>query len=637
MSFSASSRFARLLPWLAVAILALATAGSWASFSEPEPRHSTAEFWKVGKSVPIGVARGRAKFQVPSSGPRSECLVVVSALAANRGTFPIEMSARSVEEASPPALAVDEPGPARTIAPRAAAWPVSAPIAPITNDVSSLPAPPYERPFSMLVRDGDPSSASNYATVKGVLRGYGKTIQVYVAEEDIPSTDPELVKDLIITFDDRVHPLSARDFGVARDIDGDGRFTILISGWLGHLGGGRLPVDGFVRVADLDPAYRAPFGNQCDMMYLNASLKPGPHVRTVVAHEYMHAVIFSCKMNSHPLSNGPIREEEGWLDEAIAHLAEDVHGFSSSNIDYRVSAFLSNPEQYQLVVDDYYAANLFRSHGNRGSTYLFLRYCADRQGPDLLRALISSSRSGIANLESATGSSFASLYRRWSVATFLSGLDADADADQPDDASEPYRTVNLRSPREELDFTGPRFQRMSPDRGHERFHVASTASHYVIVDGARAGGVEIEVSGPPEADMQVTVVPLGDDHARLDLSIVRSRAKGGDLLVTAAIKERDGVPVRLSALSWEPLVPAANPHAGDSHRGRLDMLGVAASFGTSAIPAGGELRSKPIRLPGVTRQSGPIVVKVIGTDARGRRIAAWADLNDAPAGLEIEP
>ncbi len=34
-------------------------------------------------------------------------------------------------------------------------------------------------------------------------------------------------------------------------------------------------------------------------------------------------------------------DEEGWLDEAMGHLAEDLNGFSMSNIDYRVSAFLT--------------------------------------------------------------------------------------------------------------------------------------------------------------------------------------------------------------------------------------------------------------------------------------------------------
>ncbi len=42
------------------------------------------------------------------------------------------------------------------------------------------------------------------------------------------------------------------------------------------------------------------------------------------------------------------------------------------------------------MVDDYYAADLFRSHGSRGSTYLFLRWCADRYGMDLVTRLVQS-------------------------------------------------------------------------------------------------------------------------------------------------------------------------------------------------------------------------------------------------------
>ena len=87
---------------------------------------------------------------------------------------------------------------------------------------------------------------------------------------------------------------------------------------------------------------------------------------------------------------GLFRKRKAGSTKRLRSLAEDCCGFSTSNIDYRVSAFLARPERYQLVVDDYYAADLFRSHGNRGSTYLFLRWCADRYGPGLLPALVSS-------------------------------------------------------------------------------------------------------------------------------------------------------------------------------------------------------------------------------------------------------
>ena len=120
-------------------------------------------------------------------------------------------------------------------------------------------------------------------------------------------------------------------------------------------------------------------------------------------------------------------------------MAEDMHAFSTSNIDYRISAFLSCPQRYQLVVDDYYAADLFRSHGNRGSTYLFLRWCVDRYGPELLPALLHSQQKGAANLEVATGSTFGDLYRRWSLAIFQSGLDP------TDETGSNERTASRRS------------------------------------------------------------------------------------------------------------------------------------------------------------------------------------------------
>ena len=107
--------------------------------------------------------------------------------------------------------------------------------------------------------------------------------------------DRLLLEDLVTTFDDQIVPVAARSVGLAHDIDGDGRFTVLISSWLGRLGNGRHAVDGFVRVTDLDPLYSPPFGNRCDMMYLSTGLKPGPHLRTIMAHEYMHAVVFSQK------------------------------------------------------------------------------------------------------------------------------------------------------------------------------------------------------------------------------------------------------------------------------------------------------------------------------------------------------
>ncbi|HZW32183.1 MAG TPA: hypothetical protein VFF52_15840 [Isosphaeraceae bacterium] len=603
------------LPARVVAAALLLLAGGWIAGARPRRLGAGATCWSPGVARAVAVHGGRALFRVPTAAPTSETLVVVSALTRASGPYPLRLSARPVDRAEEPAPAGDPP----PAVPPQAAPELPSPSAPGHG------LPPREQVFHMLVRPGDLASPSNYAPIRSVLKAVGRRVQVYVARADADRVGDDLLEDLIVTFDDRIHPVAAGCFGTARDVDGDGRFTILLSSDLDHLGGGRHAVDGFVKGADLDSSVPAPFGNHCDMMYLNTALRAGPYLRTIVAHEYMHAVVASQKRLRPAGTAGDCLEEEGWLDEAMAHLAEDFHGFATSNIDYRVSAFLSCPERYQLVVEDYFAADLLRSHGHRGSTYLFLRWCVDRYGPGLLPALVRSDRRGIDNLEAATGSRFADLYRRWSLALFRSGMDPMSA--RPAAGDDGYRGLNLRAPYGEWELAGPRYGRVIPGGPAECWQAAGTSSHFVLVQGSAAGAVEIEVVGPAEAQVQVTALPLEADRPRLDLALETTRAADGSLGIRARVAERHGVAVRLSGLSWERQTPGPNPHASDFRPGRLDQIGVAAAFGTAAVPAGGELTSGPIPLTGISDQTGQLVIKVLGTDPRGRPVSAWAELN----------
>ncbi len=413
--------------------------------------------------------------------------------------------------------------------------------------------PPWpSRRFSLLVRDGDVASASNYLGVDARLAGVGNRVQVYVDAKDEGSLAPGFVAEVVATFDERVYPLAERRFGTAADVDGDGRFTIFVSSWLTRLAGGRYKVDGFVRGADFDRSVETPFGNRSDMMYLSAALRPGPHLKTVLAHEYAHAVVFSRRAFPNGLQERPRPEEEGWLDEGLAHLVEDAHGFSRTNLDYRVSAFLSRPEKYRLVVEDYYAADLFRSHGNRGGAYLFLRWCVDRHGEGVLDRLIRSDLRGVANLEAATGRPFAALYREWTTALFLSGLDPSADAA----VAGQYRSLDPRGTIEDWVLAGPRSARVKPDGPKDEWSAAGTSTHYAIVEGSDRGAIHVKVDGPPSAQLQVTVVPLPDDLGGLDLEIRPTPGGDGAVAVRARVASRGSTPVRLGAIAWEPLVPA---------------------------------------------------------------------------------
>ncbi len=574
------------------------------------PAKAVEPTWSVGRSISIRVNEGRAEADIPCRQQSSKTLVIVSALTTKPGPFAVSLSAMARDSAQ--RVETVDDGPTRVI--------VVPPQFSLPAPTPSVVSPPSVRAFHLLVRDGDPASLSNYDRVEAKLAAVGVHIQVYVDPADLGLVQMATLREIVETFDQKIFPIAKAELGLARDVDGDGRFTVLVSSLLSRLAGGKTQVDGFVRGTDFDLQMNGPYGNRCDMMYLAARLEPGPHLKTVLAHEYTHAISFSRKA----LADDGTRvcaEEEGWLDEAMAHLVEDRHGFSRSNLDYRVSAFLSRPERYRLVVEDYYAENLFRGHGNRGGTYLFLRWCVDTYGPELIGRLIGSKRRGIASLEDATGSTFASLYRRWSVALYVSGLGL-VDSELCE-----FRSIDLREGDEDWTLAGPRSSFVTPGGDSDEWQANGTTSHYAVVGGSATGFTRIKIMGPDSAQLQVTLVPLPDDLARLDLSIKPSISSTQQVRARVRVAERSGSSVRLSALAWEPLVPASDPRSASFRRSGLDMLGLAASFGTSALPASGFLASKPIPLPGVTPGLGPLVFKVIGTDAKGRRVAGWAEVD----------
>jgi hypothetical protein len=533
-------------------------------------------------------------------------LIIVSSLARGPGPFPTRLSARASSHADPPRI---EPPPQRAT-PRLKL----APLVPPPRLATSPPPP--ERTFHLLVHPGPVDAEASYAAVTARLRGVGERVQVYVDQSDISTVADATIRDVVTTFDGQVFPAAAGRFGAAVDVDGDGRLTVLFSGWLGKMAGGKVRVDGFVRGSDLDARVPAPFGNCADMIYLNSRLTAGPHLKTVLAHEYTHAITYSRKALAR--AGGPTGlEEEGWLDEALAHLVEDLHGFSRSNLDYRVSAFLSDPERYRLVVDDYYAADLFRSHGNRGATYLFLRWCVDVYGPGLLDLLIRSEVRGIPALEGATGSSFADLFRRWTVALFTSGLD-------PVETHEGgYRTVDLRGTSGDWLLAGPRASRVELGTD-ERWSATGTVAHFAIIPASPTGAVAIEVEAPPEARLQVTAVPLPPGLGGLELAIEAFSNPSDNVEIRARLREHDGVPLRLTALSWEPLVPTGDARTTPFPHGSLDPLGIKNTFGSTQLPTLGSLTSGAIPLGKLRASEGPLVFKVAAVDARGRKHAAWA-------------
>ncbi len=145
-------------------VVTLVLASGWVGRGSSVKGDATEDgLWKIGKPVAIAVRDGRSTFRVPTPVAASEVLVVVSALARSRGPFPLSITARQANELTAPLLAND--GPRRPPAP------ATAPSLPPIDQAITRRPPPMERPFHMLVRDGDAGQSEQLHRDSGSSQG----------------------------------------------------------------------------------------------------------------------------------------------------------------------------------------------------------------------------------------------------------------------------------------------------------------------------------------------------------------------------------------------------------------------------------------------------------------------------------
>jgi hypothetical protein len=447
--------------------------------------------------IPLAVKGGRCTFVLPAGGARDKYVLIVAALARGPAAHRVVVRTEATIDAVSLPLANDDPG---------RVWHRS------TNDLADRldkarrqhrgaeeypPAanPPRRREFQLFAG----GAGESFSPVHAVLRGVGRHCLVYVDADcpDLAKVQPA-VDEVVQVFDGLIYPDTKNQQGRCLDVDRDGRFTVLFSGRLAQMTAGGGALSGFVLGSDFYRDVRLPVGNRCDMLYLNTDLRPGSYLRTVLAHEYTHAVVISEHVFGDYLPGVRRGEEESWLNEAIAHLAEERHGFGWGNLDYRVSAFLSAPERYPLVVPDYYSAGLWRDPGCRGATYLFLHMFACEDA-GLATKLTRSNLSGVANLEAATREPFTSLFRRWTVAVAQGKIPGGHDLCRP---------LGSQS------LSGVRRNEVGLPAGRWEGAVAGTAAAYLLLHSSGNRGSRVTVEADVDADLQVTLVPLPAESPR---------------------------------------------------------------------------------------------------------------------------
>ncbi len=582
----------------------------------------------TGELYAVATEGNQSCFDLPFADPDEQYLLVVSNVSSELDPRQVSIKVDSVEKASL--------GPFRCVE---ALDPHPLPddpgfyTSPALTSVSLRSEDSTTRKFWLHVGGSSNENPAAYREVEAQLQGRGEHIRVYVDEEDrLPQ---RTVDEIVELFETSIRPKAAETLGLPKDIDGDGTFAVLVTGWLGQLDGGTVSLGGMVNPNDFELTLDAPYSNRADLLYLNSNVRPGRHLATLLAHEFAHAVSSSGRQQHRPLLFASC-SEESWLSEAISHVAENLESDNWTNLDHRVARFLRSPEHTPLVVANYRQAGLWRAPGPRGSTYLFLRWCVDHYGTGLLPALIYSGRSGVANLEAATGEPFDELYRRFAADLFLQTV-AESQESPTLHSCVDLPRIDLASPLGKWGLAGPRYDALDVNdlqTAQTDLDLYGTTSRYFVVSASEPGARRIQIDAELGAQLQVSLVRLPNELPRLRLETLPT-AHGQWKL---ALSESSGTPLELCHVAWEDL----DESSGDSQFSPQCVADEELStlFDDACVPGGGELVGRPLDAPNSTGES--ITVRVVARDPQGRRVTAWATLepdevraNVADAGVGV--
>jgi len=287
---------------------------------------------------------------------------------------------------------------------------------------------------------------SAFSTVQATARFVGQKIAVFI-DNDVPQSDPLTPADaaeLGTTFDTYHYPIDINAFGSESDLDQNGVVIVLMTDAVNDLTpdctDGR--VVGYFFGGDL---LTGPNSNNGEVFY---TLVPAPakpnctaitrtqavnNLKPTLIHEFQHMISF----NQHVLVRSG-NSEETWLNEGLSHLAEELGGrvipnsectpeFSSCRSQYS-SGNILNSYDYLKDTEAHFLVFPTSSGGTleeRGTAWLFVRWIADQfaadtiLGTDLTRKLVQTSLTGAANVNSATGSTLATMIPQWLMALYL--------------------------------------------------------------------------------------------------------------------------------------------------------------------------------------------------------------------------
>ena len=267
--------------------------------------------------------------------------------------------------------------------------------------------------------------AEEDTTITATLVATSAHAHGYLDIADTGKLSTERIQSHLDHFSTEAYPIATSIYGAESDVDNDGKVHFLYTSLVDYAGTGSGDISpnhnvsgiaGFYTIRSVLPEHQGGNGNRADLMYLSPTISSQAYYQALLAHEFQHLI--SC--NQHVLvRNGGC--EESWLNEAMSHVCEDLIGrhTQGGNRDL-IREYRRRPHEYSVT-----GPALF-STGIRGAAYLFARSLMEDFGTDVLSRLVQTANTGIANVETATGQSFAPIFDRHLSRLFLNGKDLNA-------------------------------------------------------------------------------------------------------------------------------------------------------------------------------------------------------------------
>ena len=271
---------------------------------------------------------------------------------------------------------------------------------------------------------------------------------------------------IALEFDSIAYPVDSLNFGAPRDNDGNGHVVLFFTRAVNELAPPATPATTFGTFVQKDvfTAGECSNGNNAEILYMlvpdptgavNSNVRPVSQVRGSVIITAGHELAHMINAGSRYSTGRPF--EASWLDEGMAHAAEELMFYRTSvgltpksnivvgnintgpNASRRVAAYntyanqnfgrlrgwLQRPDTAGMINNN--SASLAR----RGVTWAFLRYATDRVNsgdPTFFRNLVQSADTGVVNLSAVIGAPVNDWYRDFVKAMYaddaVSGVNA---------------------------------------------------------------------------------------------------------------------------------------------------------------------------------------------------------------------